>query len=205
MARLLALHPVTPQERLLGQIVLTLREGGVIVLPTDSSYALACLTGQRDAVERIIRIRQLDPRHNMTLLCRDLSDISTYARMDNAAYRLIKRLTPGAYTFLLRATKDVPRRLQHPQKKTIGLRVPADKRALAVLEILREPLLSTSLILPGETLPETDPGEIDHKIGKLVDLIIDGEAGGLEPTSVLDLTTGVFKIVRQGRGDTSML
>ena len=205
MARLIALHPDNPQLRLIDQVIEVLHGGGVIVLPTDSSYALACLTGQRSAVDRIVRIRQLDPRHDMTLLCRDLSNLGMFARMDNSSYRLIKRLTPGPYTFLLKATKEVPRRLQHPQKKTIGLRVPAHNVTLSILGRLNEPLMSSSLILPGESLPETDADEINTRIGGQVDLVIDGGAGGLEPTTVLDLTKDIPAVVRQGRGDTSML
>jgi len=205
MARLIALHPDNPQLRLIDQVIEVLHGGGVIVLPTDSSYALACLTGQRSAVDRIVRIRQLDPRHDMTLLCRDLSNFGIFARMDNSAYRLIKRLTPGPYTFLLKATKEVPRRLQHPQKKTIGLRVPAHNVTLSILGRLNEPLMSSSLILPGESLPETDADEINTRIGGQVDLVINGGAGGLEPTTVLDLTKDIPAVVRQGRGDTSML
>ena len=205
MARLIAIHPENPQLRLLDQVAEVLAGGGVIVLPTDSSYALACLTGRRSAVDRIVRIRQLDPRHDMTLLCRDLSNLGMFARMDNSAYRLIKRLTPGPFTFLLKATQEVPRRLQHPQKKTIGLRVPAHNVTLSIRGRLNEPLLSSSLILPGESLPETDADEINTRIGGQVDLVIDGGAGGLEPTTVLDLTKDIPVIVRQGRRDTSML
>jgi len=205
MASYLTIHPDNPQNRLIDQAVSILRQGGVIVYPTDSSYALGCLTGDKFAIDRIIRIRRLDPKHNMTLVCRDLSDIGNYAKLDNAAYRLIKRMTPGPYTFLLKATRDVPRRLQHPQKKTVGLRVPDNRIALELLENLGEPMLSTSLILPGGTHPESEPEAIYQRLGHEVDLVIEGGACGLEPTTVLDLTESSPRIVRQGIGDASSL
>ena len=160
MAQFLNIHAVSPQDRLISQAAAVLRSGGVIVYPTDSCYAFGAISNNKAAVDRIIRIRRLPPRHNMTLICRDLTDIGNYAKLDNIAYRFIKNLTPGPYTFLLRASRDVPRRLQHPQKKTIGLRIPDNRIALALLASLGEPLLSTSLILPGHDRPETEPESI---------------------------------------------
>ena len=205
MAQYLQLHPVSPQERLIGQTAAMLRSGGVIVYPTDSCYALGTLTGNRAAIDQINRIRRLSPKHNMTLVCRDLSEISTLAKLDNYAYRLIRKLTPGPYTFLLRASRDVPRRLQHPNRKTIGLRIPDNRIALALLDSLGEPLLSTSLILPDNDTPETDPHEIRHKLERLVDMVLDGGAGGYEHTTVLDLTEDSPRVVRAGKGDLSLL
>lgn len=205
MAQFLQIHNDSPQDRLISQAAAVLRAGGVVVYPTDSCYALAAIIGNKTAVDRIIHIRRLSPKHNMTLICRDLTDIGNYARLDNIAFRFIKNLTPGPYTFLLRASRDVPRRLQHPQKKTIGLRIPDNRIALALLASLGEPLLSTSLILPGRDRPETEPETIRSVLQHQVDLVIDGGAGGLEPTSVLDLTGGSPVIVRVGRGDISRL
>ena len=205
MAQFLSIHADSPQDRLISQAAAVLRAGGVIVYPTDSCYALGAISGNKAAVDRIIRIRRLSPKHNMTLICRDLSDIGNYAKLDNIAFRFIKNLTPGPYTFLLRASRDVPRRLQHPQKKTIGLRVPDNRIALALLESLGEPLLSTSLILPGYDQPETEPETIRSVLQHQVDLVIDGGAGGLNSTTVLDLTAGTPEIVRAGKGDVSRL
>ena len=205
MAQYLQIHADTPQDRLIRQAAAILRAGGVIVYPTDSCYALGALSSNKAAVERIIRIRRLSPKHNMTLICRDLTDIGNYARLNNTAFRFIKSLTPGPYTFLLKATRDVPRRLQHPQKKTIGLRIPDNRIALSLLESLDEPLLSTSLILPGRVLPETEPGDIRQLLQNQVELIIDGGAGGHVPTTVLDLTTGSPSVIRAGKGDVSKL
>ncbi|OGT82668.1 MAG: threonylcarbamoyl-AMP synthase [Gammaproteobacteria bacterium RIFCSPLOWO2_12_FULL_52_10] len=205
MAQFLQIHTVTPQERLIDQAAAVLRAGGIIVYPTDSCYALGALSVNKAAVERITRIRRLAPKHNMTLICRDLSDIGIYARLDNTAFRFIKSLTPGPYTFLLKATRGVPRRLQHPQKKTIGLRIPDNRIALSLLESLGEPMLSTSLILPGRELPETEPDEIRQLLENQVDLIIDGGAGGHVPTTVLDLTAGSPTVIRAGKGEVSQL
>ena len=205
MAEYLQIHAVTPQERLIRQAAAVLRAGGVIAYPTDSCYALCALSSNKAAVERIIRIRRLSPKHNMTLICRDLTDIGNYARLDNTAFRFIKSLTPGPYTFLLKATRDVPRRLQHPQKKTIGLRIPDNRIALSLLESLDEPLLSTSLILPGRDLPETEPDDIRQLLQHQVELIVDGGAGGHVPTTVLDLTAGSPSVIRTGKGDVSAL
>ena len=203
MTQYFIIHPENPQPRLISQSVEILRQGGVIVYPTDSCYALGCLPDYKPALERISRLRRLDPKHNMTLVCRDLTEIGIYARVDNAAFRFIKRLTPGPYTFLLKATRDVPRRLQHPQKKTIGLRVPDNRITLDLLTTLDAPIMSTSLILPGNDLPESDPEEVCRLLQDQVDLIINGGAGGLEPTSVIDLCGPVPVVVREGKGDIS--
>ncbi|MCZ6526698.1 MAG: L-threonylcarbamoyladenylate synthase [Gammaproteobacteria bacterium] len=205
MARYFTIHPDDPQPRLISQTAAILRHGGVIVYPTDSCYALGCLAMDKTAVDRIIHNRRLNPKHNMTLICSNLSDISTYARLDNTAFRLIKRLTPGPYTFLLKATKDVPKRLWHPQRKTIGLRVPDHAIVRDILVSLGEPMLSTSLILPDEQLPETEPEQIYKRIGNVVDLIIEGGACGFDPTTVLDLTGPDLEVIRKGRGDITGL
>jgi len=205
MAQFLHIHSDSPQERLISQAAAVLRAGGVIVYPTDSCYALGAVSDNKAAVDRIIRIRRLSPKHNMTLVCRDLTDIGNYAKLDNAAFRFIKRLTPGPYTFLLKASRDVPRRLQHPQKKTIGLRVPDNRIALALLTSLGEPLLSTSLILPGRDQPETDPDQIMSLLQHQVDLVIDGGAGEYNNTTVLDLTSGSPVVIRAGKGDVNRL
>jgi tRNA threonylcarbamoyl adenosine modification protein (Sua5/YciO/YrdC/YwlC family) len=196
----LQIHPDNPQPRLIQQAVEIVHNGGVIVYPTDSGYALGCHIGDKQAMERIRRIRQVDDKHNFTLVCRDLSEIALYARVDNAAYRLLKNLTPGPYTFILQATKEVPRRLQNPKRKTIGLRVPDNRIAMALLEALGEPLMSSTLILPGETMPMTDPYDIRDTLEHSLDLIIDGGYCGIEPTTVVDLVNGVPEVVRQGQG-----
>lgn len=203
MAQYFKVHPENPQQRLIGQAVTILRQGGVAVYPTDSCYALGCLYSDKSAVDRIKHIRKLDDKHHLTLLCRDLTDISSFARLDNAAFRIIRSMTPGPYTFLLKASRDVPRRLQHPQRKTIGLRIPDNRIALVLLETLGEPMLSTSLVLPGEAYPETEMDQIRIKLAKLVDVIIDGGDGGLEQTSVVDLTGAAPEVVRKGKGDIS--
>lgn len=205
MPQFLQIHADSPQERLISQAAAALRAGGVIVYPTDSCYALGALGGIKAAVERIIRIRRLSPKHNMTLICRDMTDIGNYAKLDNASFRFIKNLTPGPYTFLMKASRDVPRRLQHPQKRTIGLRIPDNRIALALLASLGEPLLSTSLILPGHAQPESEPDTIRSQMQHQVDLVIDGGAGGFDFTTVLDLTGGAPRVVRAGKGDVSEL
>jgi len=205
MSQFLQIHPDNPQPRLIHRVVEILRNGGVIVYPTDSGYALGCHIGDKSAMERIRRIRQLDDRHNFTLVCRDLSEIATYAKVDNSAYRLIKRLTPGPFTFVLMATREVPRRLQHPKRKTIGLRVPDNHIASAILEQLDEPIMSTTLILPGQELPETDPYDIRETLEHHVDLVIDGGYCGIEPTTVVDLVTGEPEILRYGLGNVDLL
>ena len=200
MAQVLTIHPDNPQPRLVSRAAEVVRDGGVIAYPTDSGYALGCHLDDKRAVERLRRVRRLDDRHHLTLVCRDLSELSRYAKVDNTAYRLMKRLTPGPYTFILPATHEVPRRLWHPKRKTIGLRVPDNRIAQALLEALGEPLISTTLILPGETLPMTDPWEIEAQVGPQLDLVVDGGYGGLEPTTVVDLTGEVPELIRKGAG-----
>ncbi len=201
MARHLSIHPDDPQPRLVSQAVEALRGGAVVVYPTDSGYALGCQLDDKTAMERIRDIRQVDKHHNFTLVCRDLSELGSYAKVNNTVFRLLKSLTPGAYTFILAATGEVPRRLQHPKRKTIGLRVPDNRIALALLEGLGEPLMSSTLILPGEQLPMTDPWEIVEVLGHAVDLVIDGGFCGMEPTTVIDLVDGTPVLVRKGLGD----
>ena len=200
MSQFFQIHPVNPQARLVHQAVEIIRNNGLLVYPTDSSYALGCRVGDKRGMERIRRIRQLDNKHNFTLVCRDLSEISSYARVDNSSYRLMKSMTPGAYTCILRATHEVPRRLQHPKRKTIGIRIPDHPVAQALLEELGEPLMSSTLILPGADMPETDAHDIRERLEHDVDLVIDGDNCGLEPTTVIDLVDGVPEIVREGRG-----
>lgn len=203
MSQYFTLHPVNPQPRLINQAVALLRDGGVLVYPTDSGYALGCQVGDKSAMERICRIRQLGQDHNFTLLCKDLTEISHFARIDNQAFRLIKNNTPGPYTFIFKATKEVPRRVLNEKKKTIGLRVPGDRITLALLEALGEPMMSTSLILPGAEVTESDPEHIRDHLGKLVDLIIDGGNLGEQPTTVVDFSDETPVVVRRGTGDPS--
>lgn len=198
---LLQIHPVNPQKRLLQQVVDHLRAGAVIVYPTDSAYALGCHIGDKAALDRIRAIRRLDDKHNFTLVCRDLSELSTYAIVDNVSYRLLRNHTPGPYTFILKATAEVPRRLMNPRRKTIGMRVPDNAITLALLELLDEPLMSVTLTLPGDEFPLTDTDEMQQRLGHLVDLIIDGGSCGLEPTSVIDLASGAPVITRRGKGN----
>jgi len=199
------IHPETPQPRLIRQAAEIIRAGGVVVYPTDATYALGCLIGDKDALDRIRRIRGLDESHQLTLVCRDLSEIASYAKVGNAHYRLLKAMTPGPYTFILAATKQVPRRVQHPKRKTIGIRVPENAILQALLTELREPLMSTTLQLPGDEQPLNDPYEVRQRLEKLVDLIIDGAFGDLEPTTVVDLSEDVPRVVRVGRGDVARL
>lgn len=201
MSRLLQIHPLNPQPRAIGQAVERLASGGVIVYPTDSSYALGCRLGDKAAAERIRHIRQTDRHHNFTLVCRDLSEIATYAKVDNRRYRLLKAATPGPFTFILQATHEVPRRLQHPRRKTIGIRVPDHAIARALLAASGEPIMSCTLSLPGDEWPLADPEEIDERLGKEVELIIDGGPCRREPTTVLDLTGDAPELVREGLGD----
>jgi len=206
MSQFFEIHPDNPQKRLIGQAVNIIRQGGVIVYPTDSCYALGCHLGDKNAMERIARIRRTDAKHNFTLVCRDLSDIASYARVDNSTYRTLKSLTPGAYTFILKATSEVPRRLQNPKRKTIGIRVPENAICQALLGELGEPLMSSTLIMPGKELPETEPEDIRDLLEKQVDLIIDGGHCGLEPTSVLVFNeAGEIEVTRKGRGDLDFL
>ena len=203
MAQFFAIHPENPQERLVKQAAEIVRQGGVIVYPTDSCYALGCQMGNKEAMERILAIRQIDLKHHLTLMCADLSELGTYAKVDNSQFRQLKAATPGAYTFILPATKEVPNRTLHPKRKTIGLRVPDNKIALALLAELGEPMLSCTLMLPEETEPQTDPYEIRNLLEHAVDLIIDGGWCGTEPTTVIDMTNGTA-LIRQGAGDTSV-
>jgi tRNA threonylcarbamoyl adenosine modification protein (Sua5/YciO/YrdC/YwlC family) len=205
MSQYFEIHPQNPQVRLIRRAVEILRAGEVIAYPTDSSYALGCLMGNKHAMERIRQIRRVDDSHNLTLVCRDLSEIATYAKVDNVAYRLLKALTPGPYTFILSATHEVPRRLQHPKRKTIGVRVPDHRIAQALLEELGEPLMSATLMLPGHALPETDPSEIRTRLEHEVGLVIDGGACSPDPTTVVDLTGGSPEIRREGRGSVDVL
>ncbi len=204
MSQYFEIHPQTPQPRLIRQAVGILRNGGVAVYPTDSTYALACGMGQKDAIDRIRQIRQLAAGHNFTLVCRDLSDIGTYAKVENTAYRLLKAFTPGPYTFVLRATSEVPRRLQHPKRKTIGIRVPDHPIARALAAEMGEPLMTTSLLLPGEADPINDAEAIRERIGALVELVIDGGPCGLEPSTVVDLSELPPRVLRRGAGDPSV-
>jgi tRNA threonylcarbamoyl adenosine modification protein (Sua5/YciO/YrdC/YwlC family) len=201
MAQYFEIHPDNPQQRLINQAVEIINRGGVIVYPTDSSYALGCLLGDKQALDRIRAIRRVDARHNFTLVCRDLSELSIYAKVENNVYRLLKHFTPGAYTFILKATGEVPRRLQNPKRKTIGIRVPDNNISLALLEQLDQPLMSSTLILPGDDQPLSDPLDIRDKLGNQVDLIIDGGFCGLEATTVVDMVSGAPEVVRTGKGD----
>jgi tRNA threonylcarbamoyl adenosine modification protein (Sua5/YciO/YrdC/YwlC family) len=200
MSQFFRIHPQNPQRRLINQTVAIIQDGGVIVYPTDSSYALGCHIGDKSAMERLSRIRQTNKEHNFTLVCRDLAEISTYAKLDNVSFRFIKSLTPGPYTFILKATHEVPRRLQNPKRKTIGLRIPEHIIAQAILSALNEPIMSSTLILPNKDMPETDPEEIQELLEKQVDLIIDGGNCGFEPTTVIDLLSDIPQILRQGKG-----
>jgi len=202
MARIVELHPDDPQPRRVAEIVALLRQGGLIAYPTDSSYALGCHIGDKGAMDRIHKIRRTDKNHNFTLVCSDLSEISSYARIDKWAYRMVKSMTPGPYTFVLEATREVPKRLQNPRRRTIGLRVPDHNVVQAMLKTLGEPIMSSTLQLPGDEFPLTDVDEIEHRIGHQVELIVDAGPTGVEPTSVIDLSGGSVKVLRRGRGDT---
>ncbi len=201
MAQYFSIHPDNPQPRLIKRAVELIRAGDVVVYPTDSSYALGCHIGDKHAMERIRRIRRVDARHNFTLVCRDLSELSAYAKVSNETFRLLKTYTPGPYTFILAATHEVPRRLLHPRRRTIGLRVPAHAITQALLSELNEPLLSSSLILPDDGAPLSDPAAIRTRLEHDVDLVIDGGFCGLESTTVVDLVDGVPRLVRVGKGD----
>ncbi len=201
MAQYFEIHPDNPQQRLIHQAVEILNRGGVIAYPTDSSYALGCHIGDKQALDRIRIIRRVDAKHNFTLVCRDLSELSTYAKVENNVYRLLKHFTPGAYTFILKATSEVPRRLQNPKRKTIGLRVPDNTITLALLEQLNQPLMSSTLILPDEEQPLSDPHDIREQLEHQVDLVIDGGFCGLEATTVVDMVSGAPEVVRRGKGD----
>jgi tRNA threonylcarbamoyl adenosine modification protein (Sua5/YciO/YrdC/YwlC family) len=202
MSDFLQVHPSHPEDRNIKQIAKVLLAGGVIVYPTDSTYALGCHIGDKGALDRIRRIRQLGDKHNFTLVCKDLSSLASYAQVHNSAYRILKAYTPGPYTFILKATPEVPRRLLHPKKKTIGLRVPDNAIAQAILEKMGEPIMSTSLILPDEDERLIDPYDMRTKIGKLVDLIVDGGVCGVEATTMVDLVDGIPEVIREGKGDS---
>jgi tRNA threonylcarbamoyl adenosine modification protein (Sua5/YciO/YrdC/YwlC family) len=200
MTKYLVVHPDNPQPRLLQQAARILADGGVAAIPTDSCYALACHLDDKPAVDFIRRLRGIDERHHLTLLCRDLSEIASYARVDNATYRLLRLATPGPYTFILEATREVPRRLSHPSRKTIGIRVPDHPVALQLLHEHGQPLIGSTLQLPGDELPLNDPEEIRARLGNELDLVLDAGTCGVQPTTVIDLSTGVARVLRIGRG-----
>jgi len=204
MAQLFHIHPQNPQGRLISQAVKIIRKGGIMAYPTDSSYALGCHIGDARALERIRSIRQAGPEHNFTLVCEDLSELAKYARVENQDYRLLKSLTPGPYTFILTATREVPRRLQHPKRKTIGLRVPNYPVVSALLTELGEPIMSSTLWMQGDDLPLNDAHDIEERIGHEVDLIIDSGPCDLEPTTVLEIDRGVVDVVRLGKGEANV-
>lgn len=203
MSRVLEVHPVDPQERLLRQAVDVIERGGVIVYPTDSTYALGCHIGEKSALERIRRIRQTERDHDFTLVCSDLSELATYARVDNWAYRMVRAHTPGPYTFILKATHDVPKRLRDPKRKAVGIRVPDNRIAQMLIALNGQPLMSSTLLLPGDELPLTDCDQILERVGSQVDLVIDGGPGGIEPTTVIDLSHGRVELLREGKGDAT--
>jgi tRNA threonylcarbamoyl adenosine modification protein (Sua5/YciO/YrdC/YwlC family) len=203
MVLLLSVHPQNPQPRLIRQAADLLREGAVIAYPTDSSYALGCQVGNKDALTRMRQIRGVDQNHHFTLVCRDLSEISHYAHVNNVQFRLLKSNTPGSYTFILEATREVPKRLQHPKRNTIGIRIPDHPVALALLEELGEPLLSTTLILPGDEHPLSDAEEIHERLDRQIDAVLESGGVGLEPTTVIDLTGDAPVVVRRGKGSVA--
>jgi tRNA threonylcarbamoyl adenosine modification protein (Sua5/YciO/YrdC/YwlC family) len=200
MAQLFAIHPANPQPRLVRQAAELIRSGAVVVYPTDSCYALGCRIGDKAAMERIRAIREVDERHHLTLVCRNLAEIGQYARIDNSQFRLLKAATPGSYTFILQATREVPKRLLHPSRRTIGLRIPDHKVAQALLAELNEPLLSSTLLLPGDETPLNDADEIRERLGRKVDAVIDSGSCGIVPTTVVDMTGSAPVIVRAGKG-----
>lgn len=204
MSQFFQIHPDNPQLRLIKQAVQIIAQGGIVAVPTDSCYALVCHLDDKDAVTRLRRIRGVDDKHHLTLLCRDLSEIAVYAKVDNRQFRMLKAATPGPYTVILEATKEVPRRLSHPSRKTIGLRVPENAIMLAILEELGQPLLGTTLILPEQDEPLTDPEMVREHLEKLIDLVIDGGACSLIPTTVIDMTGELPELIRQGRGDAGL-
>ncbi|NOV26955.1 threonylcarbamoyl-AMP synthase [Cupriavidus necator] len=201
MSQYFEIHPLNPQSRLVKQAAQILQKGGLIALPTDSSYALACRLDDKAAVERLRRLRGIDDRHHLTLMCRDLSELGNFARVDNRQYRWLKGATPGPYVFILEATKEVPRRLSHPARKTIGVRVPEHAIPLALLGETGEPLISATLQLPGDEAPLNDPAQIRARLEKQLDLVVDGGPAPAQPTTVIDLTGGEPELVRAGRGD----
>ncbi len=205
MSQYFYIHPDNPQGRLIKQSVDIIKRGGIVIYPTDSSYAIGCHLDDKDAVDKIRRIRQVDKHHHFTLMCRDLSEISKYAMVDNINYRLLKAHTPGSYTFILEANREIPRRLKHPKRKTIGIRIPDNNIALALLEELDQPLISSTLILPDDDFPMTDPYQIQLFLENQVDLIIDGGYSGHEATTVIDLMQSPPEVLRDGKGDTQWL
>lgn len=205
MGDLLEIHPKNPQPRGIGIVTDVLRRGGVVVYPTDSIYAIGCRIGDKAAMEKVRRIRGLSKKHLFSMVCKDLSEIASYARVDNQNYRLIRSMTPGPYTFILPATKQVPKQLQHPKRRTVGIRVPTHPILRAMLEALGEPLLSTTMQLQGDPHPLTDPFEIFDRVGHEVDLVIDGGSCGVEPTSVIDLVGALPEVIRRGMGDVGHL
>lgn len=201
MAQIFRIHPENPQKRLIKQAVDMIRKGAVVVYPTDASYGIGCAIGQKAPLETIIRLRRLDKKHHFTIMCKDLSELAVYARVNNVAYRLLRNNTPGPYTFILRATSETPRRLLHPKRKSVGLRIPDNPIALELLEELGEPLLTSTLLLPDDEYPMIDPEEIDERIGNQVDLILDGGWGEMEMTTVVDLFDDEIEVLREGKGD----
>jgi len=202
MSQYFTVHPTHPQLRLIAQAAAIIRAGGVIAYPTDSCYAIGCHIGDKDAMQRLRTIRKIDDKHHLTLMCRDLSEIATYAQVDNVQYRLLKKLTPGSYTFILQASREVPRRLLHPRRKTIGMRVPDHPVAQALLSAMGDPLLSATLILPGDALPLNDGEEIRARLEHALDLVLDAGSCGIEPTTMVDLTGAAPELLRQGRGSS---
>jgi len=204
MALFIQIHPENPQQRLINQAASMLRKGGILVYPTDSCYAIGCHIGDKAASEKIRRIRQLHANHHFTLMCSDLAEVGLYAKLDNPAFRLIKNITPGSYTFVMQATKEVPKRLLTPKRKTIGVRIPDNKIALELISALGEPIISTTLMLPNDEYPLTDPYEMNNLLGNDVNMIIDGGYCGLEPTTVVDMLGDVPVVIREGLGDVSV-
>ena len=202
MSQFFYVHPENPQARLLRQACDIIQDGGVAVYPTDSGYAIGCHLGDKSAIQRICQIRQIKETHHFTLLCRDLNELSVYAKVDNQAFRLLKNNTPGAYTFILRATKEVPKKLQNPKRKTIGLRIPDNQITLDLLQMLGEPMISSTLLLPGDEAIESDPEMIRDRLERQVDLIMHGGYLAEQPSTVIDMSDGTVDIVRQGAGDT---
>lgn len=200
MAQRISIHPDNPQPRLLAQCAARMNGGALVAMPTDASYVLCCRMDQRAAVDRMRALRRLDDKHLLTLICQDLSELAQYAQVDNRQYRFLREWTPGAYTFILPATREVPRRLWHPSRRTVGLRVPDSPTVLGLIAALGQPLLASSLIPPGEDEPMTDPDDIDDRFGSQIDLIVDGESGRFEPTTVIDMTGDEPVVVREGRG-----
>lgn len=200
MSEYLEIHPVNPQQRLIKRAVEMIQKGALVIYPTDSCYALGCQLDDKDAVDRMRRIRQVDAQHNFTLVCRDLSELGMYSFVDNATYRLLRAYTPGPFTFILKASREVPRRMQAPKRKTIGLRIPDHPIALELLEQLGKPIMSSTLIMPGDEMPMSDPLEIRDRLKNFVDLVIDGGPVGIEPTTVVDMVDGAYEVLRQGKG-----